>query len=267
MPKILFLHGLNSRPYEDRIEILMASGAEVFCPHIIYQNHDSVKVAEEIIVKEGITHLVGHSMGGILAYLLSNKYKLPCLMFNPAMHDVNFTYFSDLGLAGDPVFYKQYAVVGMKDDVVYPEIQFKALPLATIYQDPDLGHKVDPETYKRHFDLFYSRTTIEVTKSEMTSYLEYLHTKFGIVIYIHGFTQRPMPKIIKQPKGFHYCSLVYSDKRDPKDIPYGFMVSTKSIYCDNNDAIKYAEELTELAIVCLKLNELYNKKQINNEGI
>jgi hypothetical protein len=159
--KVLFLHGLNSRPYEDRIEILKASGAEVFCPHIDYNKDDEITIAIDIIEKKGITHLVGHSLGGILAYYLSNKFKLPALMFNPAFGEGNIKYFEEIDMVKNlPIYKEQFAVVGMQDDVVNPFLQLAHLKHATVWKVGDLGHKIDPATYKKYFEIFCEKTNI-----------------------------------------------------------------------------------------------------------
>jgi hypothetical protein len=160
--KVLFLHGLDSRPYEDRVEILKASGAEIFAPHINYRQDDEVSIAIDIIEKEGITHLVGHSLGGILAHYLSNVYEIPALMFNPAFGEHNVKYFSENpALAYRPVFERQYAVVGINDDVVNPFVQLAHLKEATVWKVGDLGHKIDPATYKKYFEIFCKKENIK----------------------------------------------------------------------------------------------------------
>jgi len=160
--KVLFLHGLNSRPYEDRIEILKASGADIFCPHIDYEHDDEVAIATGIIEKEGITHLVGHSLGGILAYYMSNKYKIPALMFNPAFGKNNTDYFEQIdNIKNLPIYKDQYAVVGMQDDVVNPFVQLANLKHATVWKEGELGHKIDPTTYRKYFELFCEKENIK----------------------------------------------------------------------------------------------------------
>ena len=159
--KVLFLHGLDSRPYEDRVAILKASGADIFAPHIDYRTQDEIAIATGIIEKEGITHVVGHSLGGILSYYMSNKYKIPALMFNPAFGSFNVKYFEQIDAVKNlPVFKNQYAVIGMKDDVVRPEDMLNGLKHATIWKEEELGHKVDPGTYKKYFDIFAEKTNI-----------------------------------------------------------------------------------------------------------
>ncbi len=160
--KILFLHGLDSKPFEDRTNIMEASGAIVISPHINYRNGDSSKIAENIIEEENITHLAGHSMGGILSYYLSNKYKLPVLMFNPAFRDHDSEFFGDIKYLKkfDP-YTEQFAVVGMKDDVILPKKQLENLKHATVWKVENLGHRIDPTTFKKYFEIFCEKTNIK----------------------------------------------------------------------------------------------------------
>ena len=168
--KVLFLHGMNSRPYEDRMEIMHATGAKVFAPHIDYSMTDGVDEAIEIIEKEGISHLAGHSLGGIIAYYLSNRYRIPALLFNPAFGKLNTDYFNRVfeerlnfvgpGNSRMPFDY-QFAVVGMKDDVVDPFVQLQSLKHATVWKEEELTHKIDPTTFKKYFDKFCALTNKE----------------------------------------------------------------------------------------------------------
>jgi pimeloyl-ACP methyl ester carboxylesterase len=143
---------MNSRPWEDRVAIMKASGAEVFAPHINYQTDDEIAIAMGIIEKEGITHLVGHSLGGILSYYMSNKYKIPALMYNPAFGAENMKYFEQIDAVKNlPVFDRQYAVVGMMDEVVNPFTMLANLKHATVWKVPDLPHRLKPEEYETYF--------------------------------------------------------------------------------------------------------------------
>jgi hypothetical protein len=159
---------MNSRPWEDRMEILRSSGAEVVGPHIDYTTKDGWDEAVKLIEGEkGFTHVVGHSFGGIICSYITDVYSIPSLMFNPAYHPINNEYFDrrmppkNKWSKGGKVY---YAVVGMKDEVVNPFGQMTALkrkggePLVKIFQEPELGHKVDPTTFKKYFDIFYADT-------------------------------------------------------------------------------------------------------------
>lgn len=160
--KILFLHGLNSKPYADRVAILKSSGAEIFAPHIDYIKEDEIAIATEIIEKEGVTHLVGHSLGGILSYYLSNKYKIPALMFNPAFGSQNTKYFEQIDTMKNlPIFKEQFTVVGMNDVVINPFVQIAHLKHATVWKVGDLGHTIDPTTFKKYFDMFCELTKVK----------------------------------------------------------------------------------------------------------
>lgn len=161
--RILFLHGMNSKPFEDRVNILKACGAEVDAPQLYYQTDDKgvdlvLKLTENITY----THVVGHSFGGILAYYISNRYKIPALMFNPAFGLSNINYFEQIHILQNlQVHDKQYAVVGMQDDVVPPSNQLKYLNHATVWKVDDLGHKIDPTTFEKYFKLFFENEKLD----------------------------------------------------------------------------------------------------------
>lgn len=159
--KILFLHGLDSKPYEDRIEMLQSTGAEVFAPHINYREEDGLDRALKIIEREGITHLVGHSIGGLLAFYLSNTFHLPALMFNPAFGSKNDKLIIRPGRLSEEPYDQQYAVVGLKDDVVSPDKQLANLKYAkVVWTVEDMGHGVPPRIFKKYLDSFANETDI-----------------------------------------------------------------------------------------------------------
>jgi len=163
--KILFLHGMNSRPWEDRMEILRSSGAEVVGPHIDYSQKDGWLTAKRLIEGGGFTHVVGHSFGGIICSYITDVYSIPSLTFNPAYHPVNNEYFNvrvpaKSEWSKDAKVY--YAVVGLGDKIVNPYNQLTALKkkhgTVKIFQEAGLGHRVDPETFRKYFDIFYEQT-------------------------------------------------------------------------------------------------------------
>lgn len=157
--KILYLHGLDSQPWADRIDIIKGSGANVVAPHLDYRNTDAVKVALEIMEKGDITHLVGHSMGGLLSFFLSNRYKVPALMFNPAFGSKNAVFVTRDEFKEEP-FAEQYAVVGMKDEVIDPQTQLANLKHATIWKEPELVHRIPPNIYQKYYNIFVQEANI-----------------------------------------------------------------------------------------------------------
>jgi len=84
--KTLYIHGLDSHPVPEKLEILKNSGLEVVALHIDYRTEaDAYGILKKYAVEEKVEFLVGSSLGGFVAYWLAEDLGLPCLLFNPAM--------------------------------------------------------------------------------------------------------------------------------------------------------------------------------------
>lgn len=122
--KILYVHGLDSAPRQDKSDILRRLGAEVHALHIDYrENPDAYWILYSYIVKEGINFLVGSSYGGMLSYYLAGDLNIPALLFNPALHSVSL----------EPELPKQlkhpqaniFVVLGANDKTIPPQKSLK----------------------------------------------------------------------------------------------------------------------------------------------
>ena len=153
--KILFLHGLDSKPYQDRIAILSKYG-EVDMPFIDYRKmNDTFAKMEKHVKSFSPDIIVGHSMGGLLAYHLCNKYKVKCLMFMPAFFSSNAKFLcipkDEDGLYGQHD--DMLAVIGSHDDAVDNEATKRVLPADKI-EVIDSGHKLAPTVLEYWFKKF-----------------------------------------------------------------------------------------------------------------
>ena len=123
--KILYLHGIGATPESDNVSILKRDDVAIISPYFDYEKGYVFDfISKEIIEKQGIRAVVGHSLGGYLAYYLSNKYKIPCLMFNPAFDSLH-------PIPNDvkelPPYYEQTAIVGSEDEDVPTKNQLEFL--------------------------------------------------------------------------------------------------------------------------------------------
>lgn len=82
--KVLYLHGLDATPESDHVKILQSDFLEIISPVLDY-NKPLFTQLEKIIQDENIKGVIGHSMGGYLAYYLSVKHHIDCLLYNPAL--------------------------------------------------------------------------------------------------------------------------------------------------------------------------------------
>lgn len=72
--KVLFLHGLESKPGGNKAKALESAGYEVFNPALPKSSFkESVKIAQDIIDKEAPEYIVGSSRGGAVAMEVDPK--------------------------------------------------------------------------------------------------------------------------------------------------------------------------------------------------
>lgn len=152
--KILFLHGLDSNPEKeiDKTNFIKNLGFEINVPHIEYEKKDSVEIISFMIEELKITHIIGHSLGGCIAFNMSNKYKIPSLLFNPAFESDNLLHLEDY--KNISLFKDQIAVVGMQDSDVDPNIQLKNLKGIDNIFKLEIDHDIPQDIFEEYFKLF-----------------------------------------------------------------------------------------------------------------
>ena len=89
MKKIAYLHGLESKTNCDKVKWLRSLGYEVLNPAIDYRN-DPLERIITFVESFKPDLIIGSSMGGYLAYIISRRYNIPAMMLNPALHSRPF---------------------------------------------------------------------------------------------------------------------------------------------------------------------------------
>ena len=100
--KILNLHGYNGNPHNSAYGVLTALGHEVISPTLDYDKLTPEKLLSELcglVEQSKVSAVVGISMGGFYASLLSVRLGLPAILINPCL--MPFVYLPRLGSAGD----------------------------------------------------------------------------------------------------------------------------------------------------------------------
>lgn len=151
--RILYIHGLDSAPNADRMGWLEQQGHQVYALHLDYRMQPN---AFDILAKEleqrQADYLVGSSLGGYLAYWLGERYGLPVLIYNPAMH----LSIEGLGLPEIQELRcpRRHIVLGAQDERVDPQWNWQWLQkqerpglAQRIIMCHWLGHQIDPETF------------------------------------------------------------------------------------------------------------------------
>lgn len=84
--KVLFAHGMFSRPKTWELKLFKGLGFEPYALHVDYtRTSDKFNFFKKYIQENEIEFLVGHSHGGFMVYWLSEELGLPCLCINPQL--------------------------------------------------------------------------------------------------------------------------------------------------------------------------------------
>jgi hypothetical protein len=153
--KTLYIHGLDSHPVPEKLEILKNSGLDVVALHIDYRKDKGVyEKLKSTIQSEMVEFIVGSSMGGVIGYWLAEDLGLPCLLFNPAM-----SYLGELKPHMPAIDHHtcpaRFVVIGAHDKSVDPQgniIFFRNIERADCFQRVIvcewLTHQIDFNTFE-----------------------------------------------------------------------------------------------------------------------
>ena len=123
MKKVLYLHGLESKQGGPKVDFL-ANEFIVHAPKMDYKD-------SELNIKMFFTMqdfqpdlIIGSSMGGYVADILAEKYGVPAILFNPALHNRSFDPAIEYPIEGEQAELQERKVVvlGKEDKVIPPYI-------------------------------------------------------------------------------------------------------------------------------------------------
>lgn len=119
--KTLYIHGLDSFPRPEKIDILKKAGLDTVALHLDYRQQLGVyQILKENAIQKNVEYIIGSSLGGLLGYLLSEDLGLPCLLFNPAMEVLRqkAVYYNQIPEITEKNCTVRYVVLGAKDETV-----------------------------------------------------------------------------------------------------------------------------------------------------
>jgi len=152
--KVLYIHGYQSSPTEEKVNILKEQFDEVFAPFIDWDNDETrpnlFNEFVQLINEENITHVIGSSMGGQMSFYLATFCNIKGLCFNPA-----FGYrYTDLNLSLNTDFTSEIIItLGINDDVIPNTVSTNFLLVNNI-QDKvnieylEMGHQVNTDIFE-----------------------------------------------------------------------------------------------------------------------
>ena len=122
---ILYIHGLNSSLNEEK-QIILERYGKVQAPAIDYENNpDSLIWLYKRYKDAEIDVIIGSSMGGFAGYHLCKLFKVPALLFNPALAERSV--FQNIIGTPETNNSRISIVLGSKDDVIDPKSTLKFL--------------------------------------------------------------------------------------------------------------------------------------------
>lgn len=173
---ILFLHGLDSQPFEDRKKVLSQYGT-VDMPHIDYRNQSDIyNTYYQQAILNKCDLIIGHSLGGVLAYYIGRSLNIPYLLFMPAFSSGNLKLLSiPENLATPKKHFKELAVISKNDQVIDNSKTYNfigANNIIEIESNGDKGHSLSPTTLQQYTEQFLNKNTNESYRM-ITSILEF----------------------------------------------------------------------------------------------
>lgn len=154
---IIYLDGrCYENKNEERLKILNKQ-FNVIEPIITKDNKDNLYVESEKIIKENkIEAIVGISTGGYIGYYLSNTYKIPALLLNPALNCVPILREQKMPkqVYNSDEFEKQILVLGINDVVVNPMLALKIIEHKNNIYKVDIEHQIPLDVFKKYLKLF-----------------------------------------------------------------------------------------------------------------
>tara|TARA_R110000744_G_scaffold340542_1_gene445789 strand:- start:142 stop:657 length:516 start_codon:yes stop_codon:yes gene_type:complete len=84
--RILFLHGLESKPGCEKVQYLESLGHTVHGPSLDYHDDMAYENLCTLTSHDNYDVIIGSSMGGWFAWNLGKELGVPVLLLNPALH-------------------------------------------------------------------------------------------------------------------------------------------------------------------------------------
>jgi len=144
MKKVLYLHGLESKQGGPKVDFL-ANEFIVHAPKMDYTDPDlNVKM---LFTMQDLKpdFIIGSSMGGYVGEILAEKYGVPAILFNPALHSRSINPAIQKPVAGEEADLQERKIVvlGKNDKVIDPEITKMMLENNRKYTiiDQEMGHQ------------------------------------------------------------------------------------------------------------------------------
>ena len=147
---ILYIHGLNSVPHIERLEVLKSKGHQVFALHLDYENEPKTfEILKNYALDNKIEFIVGSSAGGYIGYWLGQELTIPQLLFNPAVGLRTIEQDTGYQIKENNTL-QSWVIIGKKDERVLPESSlnfFESKSNIRVIIAQWLAHEIDLQTF------------------------------------------------------------------------------------------------------------------------
>lgn len=160
---ILYLHGLSSSGLGPEKRNILEKYGKVFSPAIDYRTEsNSIELLAEQYRNQNIQAVIGSSMGGFIAYYLADAFKIPSLLFNPALasRPVN----QRIPIFRNPYLSLKQIVLAANDEVINPKDTLvflsKTLQQHTDYHihiRQDIKHQIPINVFEEEVKMFFEK--------------------------------------------------------------------------------------------------------------
>ena len=121
MMRILFLHGLESKPGCEKVQLLQSLGHIVQSPKIEYKDDKSYENLYKLTKHNNYDVIIGSSMGGWFAWNLGKELGVPVLLLNPALHSRSVNPAIGEWVGEEKKASKVFLALGLADDIINPD--------------------------------------------------------------------------------------------------------------------------------------------------
>jgi uncharacterized protein len=150
MKKVLYLHGLESKPGGSKVKYLN-DRFMCYAPAMDYKNPELFGEMLDLCAVEEFDMIIGSSMGGYFAHQLATHFEdVELTLFNPAIHSRSF---EPLGVTDGAFSVYGRVVLGLKDDVINPTRTYDMVASDSFYDGlsvipvENMGHRTPLPTF------------------------------------------------------------------------------------------------------------------------
>lgn len=168
--RIIYFHGWNEHFDETKNKILSKFGDEVHFPDIYYSTYKNLigSYTNEIFGKKNSTLIVGDSLGGYMAYHISNICKCPALLFNPTFFFKNGGELHPNGNSEGNTCLDKNIILSLNDEEIDIKRTLKLLKESGFDSQikifDSLTHQIPIDIFENEFSIF--RETYKYHKGE-----------------------------------------------------------------------------------------------------